>query len=55
MRVYKNALQVLEAQQPYFKKSEGISRTSLRCSILTRFTIEEFFPMSCLTQEIKKN
>ncbi len=53
-RVYKNALQSLEALQPYFKESEGISRTSLRCSILTRFAVEEFFPMSRLTQEIKK-
>ncbi len=55
MRVYKNALQASEALQPYFKESEGISHTSLRCSVLTRFTVEDFFPTSRLTQEIKKN
>ncbi len=42
-RVYKNALQALEALQPYFKKSKGISRTSLRRGVLTRFAIEDFF------------
>ncbi len=54
-RVYKNALQALEALQPYFKESKGICRTSLRRGILTRFAIKEFFPMSRLTQKIKKN
>ncbi len=55
MRVYKNALQALEALQPYFKESKGISCTSLRCSVLTRFAVKDFFPTSRLIQEIKKN
>ena len=29
--------------QPYFKSSEGISRTSLRRSVLTRFATKIFF------------
>ncbi len=49
---YMNALQALEVLQPYFKASKGISRTSLRCSILTRFG--EFFPTICSTQESKE-
>ncbi len=47
--MYKNALQVLEVLQPYFKASEGISCTSLRCGVLTRFG--DFFPTICSTQE----
>jgi hypothetical protein len=42
-RVYKDALQTLEALQPYFKESKGISRTSLRHGVLTRLAIKEFF------------
>ncbi len=34
---YKNALQALEVLQPYFKASKGISCTSLRSGVLTRF------------------
>ncbi len=51
MRVYKNALQALEAQQPYFKESKGISCTSLRRGVLTRFAIKFFF---LLLAQLKK-
>jgi hypothetical protein len=47
-RVYKNALQASEALQPYFKESKGISRTSLRCGVLTRFTVKEYFSYKLL-------
>jgi hypothetical protein len=47
-RVYKNALQALEALQPYFKENKGISCTSLRSCVLTRFTIKEFFSYELL-------
>jgi hypothetical protein len=47
-RVYKNALQASEGLQPYFKESKGISRTSLRRGILTRFAIEDFFSYKSL-------
>jgi hypothetical protein len=40
--MYKNALQALEVLQPYFKASKGISRTSLRRGILTRFAVKIF-------------
>jgi hypothetical protein len=53
-RIYKNALQASEALQPYFKESKGISHTSLRRGIFTRFAVKDFFPTSRLTQEIKK-
>jgi hypothetical protein len=39
---YKNAFQTSEVLQPYFKSSKGISRTSLRCGILTGFAIKIF-------------
>ncbi len=42
-RVYKNTPQALEELQLYFKESKGISRTSLRCSILARFAVKIFF------------
>ncbi len=35
--------QASEVLQPYFKASKGISRTSLRCGVFTRFAIEIFF------------
>jgi hypothetical protein len=47
-RVYKNALQASEALQPYFKESKGISRTSLRRGVLTRFAIKDFFSYELL-------
>ncbi len=48
MRVYKNALQALEALQPYFKESKGISRTSIPRGILTRFAVKGFFSYKLL-------
>ncbi len=48
MQVYKNALQASEALQPYFKESKGISRTSLRHGILTRFAVKEFLSYKLL-------
>jgi hypothetical protein len=36
--------------QPYFKSSKGVGRTSLRCSVLTRFAVE-VFSHDCSTQE----
>jgi hypothetical protein len=50
---YKNAFQASEVLQPYFKSSEGISRTSLRRGVLTGFTVKIFFPTICSTQESK--
>jgi hypothetical protein len=47
-RVYKNALQALEALQPYFKESKGISHTSLRRNVLTRFAVKDFFSYESL-------
>ncbi len=47
---YKNALQASEVLQPYFKASKGISRTSLRCGILTRFAVKVFFSTIHSTQ-----
>ncbi len=47
-RVYKYALQALEALQPYFKESKGISCTSLRCDVLTRFAVKGFFSYESL-------
>jgi hypothetical protein len=32
----------LEVLQPYFKASKGITRTSLRRGVLTRFAVEIF-------------
>ncbi len=40
--------------QPYFKSSGGISRTSLRHGVLTRFAIKFFFPTICSTRENKE-
>jgi hypothetical protein len=48
MRVYKNALQASEVLQPYFKESKGISHTSLRRGILTRFAVEDFISYELL-------
>jgi hypothetical protein len=48
MRVYKNALQALEVLQPYFNESKGISCTSLRRSVLTRFAAKDFFSYESL-------
>jgi hypothetical protein len=53
--VYKNALQASEALQPYFKESEGISRTSLRRGVLTRFAVKDFFSYKPLKARKKKN
>jgi hypothetical protein len=39
--------------QPYFKSSEGVSCTSLRCGILNKIR-RQFFPMICSTQENKE-
>jgi hypothetical protein len=39
---------------PYFKSSKGISCTSLRCGVLTRFAVKDFFPTICSMQENKK-
>jgi hypothetical protein len=47
-RVYKNALQVSEALQPYFKESKGISHTSLRHGVLTRFVVKDYFSYELL-------
>ncbi len=52
--MYKNALQASEVLQPYFKASKGISRTSLRRGVLTRFAINVFFPMIRSTRESKE-
>jgi hypothetical protein len=54
-RVYKNALQALEALQPYFKESKGINHTTLRCGVLTRFAVKEFFSYEPLKARKKKN
>jgi hypothetical protein len=51
LSTYKNALQTTEVLQPYFKASKGISCTSLRRGVLTRFGV--FFPLICSTQESK--
>jgi hypothetical protein len=40
--------------QPYFKSSEGISCTSLHCSVLTRFAID-LFPYESLNARKQKN
>jgi hypothetical protein len=50
---YKNALQVSELLQPYFKPSEGISCTSLRRGVFTRFAVD-FFPYELLNARKQK-
>jgi hypothetical protein len=51
---YKNVLQALEVLQPYFKASKGISRTSLRRGVLTRFAIKIFFLRFAQCEKTKK-
>ncbi len=51
-RVYKNALQVLEALQPYFKESEGIQASVV--AFLQDLPSKFFFATSCLMQERRK-
>ncbi len=50
----KNALQASELLQPYFKSSKGISRTSLRRDVLTRFTVKIFFLPVAQSKKTKK-
>jgi hypothetical protein len=50
----KNDLQALEPLQPYFESSKGISRTSLRCNVHTRFAIEIFFLRVAQREKTKK-
>jgi hypothetical protein len=51
---YKNALQASEPLQPYFKSSEGISRTSLRRGVLTRFAVKICFSYKLLNARKQK-
>jgi hypothetical protein len=53
MRVYKNALQALEALQPYFKESKGIQASVM--AFLQDLLLKIFFPTSRLKQEKRKN
>jgi hypothetical protein len=51
-RVYKNALQALEALHPYFKESEGIQASV--AAFLQDLPNKIFFPTNCLMQERRK-
>ncbi len=51
-RVYKNALQALEALQPYFKESEGIQASI--AAFLQDLPSKNFFSTSRLKQERRK-
>jgi hypothetical protein len=51
-RVYKNALQALDALQPYFKESKGIQASV--AAFLQDSPSKNFFPTSRLMQERRK-
>ncbi len=45
----------VEVLQPYVKSSEGISRTSLRCGVFTRFAVKIFFLRFAQHKKMKKS